>query len=136
MVPWLSNGFPYEPIKNHENAFHPIIMLEYGTETLKWLPFLTNQKARKCILANHNAWTRYWDSEMASPLNQSKSTKMHLIIQSQCLNTTQHDTVSFPLVQNLLYDSWTTVLSKGWKLFQPITVEYRGFIPYKETKTL
>jgi hypothetical protein len=44
-------------------------------------------------------YKRYCDSQMAS---QSKGTKMHLI-QSQCLNTTQHGTISLPLVQNLLY---------------------------------
>jgi hypothetical protein len=45
-LPWLSNGFPSEPIKKHENV-------------------LTSSS--QC------AWIRYRDSQMASPLNQSKT---------------------------------------------------------------
>jgi hypothetical protein len=71
--------------QKHENASHPMTMLEYATVTLKWLPLWTNQKARKHISSNDNAWRGYRDSQMAFPLNQSKSTKTHLI-QSQCMN--------------------------------------------------
>jgi hypothetical protein len=28
---WLSSGLLFEPIKEHEKAFHPITMLVYGT---------------------------------------------------------------------------------------------------------
>jgi hypothetical protein len=73
--------------------------------TIKWLPSFNQSKSMKQHRDSQMASTlnqskntkRYRDSQMASSLNQSKSTKMHLI-QSQCLNTAQHELCSIALL--------------------------------------
>jgi hypothetical protein len=83
--------------------------------TLKWLLIWTNQNPRKRILSNHSelewishAWETYLyrDSQMASLLNQSKTTKKHI-----SSNHSELERISY---------EWGTRDSQMASLFEPI----------------